>query len=87
MNALSVGRLGPQTVFEPLWNQWYAWSYLIPPASASRYLEESHIPTMQSFVDDPEIHVETLRNPAMRGGPFLECEAERANEILSLIHI
>ena len=84
MNVRSSGRLNPTTTFEPLWNQWYAWSYLIPPASASRYLTESHLATLQSFADAPEIHVEALRDPAMRGGPFIEYGVDRADEIRAL---
>jgi hypothetical protein len=27
---------------EPLFNQWYAWTYLIPPASSPMYVAFSH---------------------------------------------
>ncbi|MEO0768444.1 MAG: hypothetical protein AAFY72_03270, partial [Cyanobacteria bacterium J06649_4] len=30
-----IGYLRPDVIAEPLINQWYAWSYLIPPATAS----------------------------------------------------
>ncbi|MEM9174224.1 MAG: thioester reductase domain-containing protein [Myxococcota bacterium] len=85
MKALSSGRLAPSTVFEPLWNQWYAWSYLLPPASASRYLTEAHLQTLQSFVEAPQAHVDALRDPAMRGGPFVEYGVERVDEVRALL--
>lgn len=86
MNKLTHGRLRSNVVLEPLWNQWYAWSYLIPPLSAARYLTESHLPVMQSFVDAPQVHVETLRDPEMIGGPFIQYPVERADEVRSLLN-
>ncbi|MGD1862584.1 MAG: thioester reductase domain-containing protein [Leptolyngbyaceae cyanobacterium] len=79
------GYLKPNVVVEPLISQWYAWSYLIPPATAARYLTESQLKVMQSFVDAPEVHVSALRDPAMQGGPFINHSAERADEIEALI--
>jgi hypothetical protein len=36
-------------VAEPLFNQWHAWSYLIPPASAAMFTANSHVKMMRSF--------------------------------------
>ena len=80
-----IGYLKAEVIVEPLINQWYAWSYLIPPATASRYLTESHLKVMQSFVDAPEVHETTLCNPAMRGGPFIQYSASRVEEVRSLL--
>ncbi|MEO0934013.1 MAG: hypothetical protein AAFY21_09715, partial [Cyanobacteria bacterium J06641_2] len=30
--------LKPNAIAEPLINQWYAWSYLVPPATAAMYI-------------------------------------------------
>ena len=35
---------------DPLFNQWYAWPYLISPAAAAMYVANSHVKIMQSFV-------------------------------------
>jgi len=80
-----IGYLRPDVIAEPLINQWYAWSYLIPPATASRYLTESQLKVMQSFVDAPEVHETTLRDPAMMGGPFIQHPISRADEVRSLL--
>jgi L-ascorbate metabolism protein UlaG (beta-lactamase superfamily) len=72
------------TLVEPLVNQWYAWSYLLSPASAAMFLAGAHLKLMQSFVASPQIHVSALQNPAMRGGPFLDLPAERAPEVKAL---
>ena len=70
---------------EPLFNQWYAWPYLIPPASAAMYIANSHLKIMQSFVSAPQVHVSALKNPAMIGGPFINYDAGKTPAIKSLI--
>lgn len=78
-------RLRPDVVFEPLIHQWYAWSYLIPPATAARYLTHAQLPVMESFVDAPQVHVDALRDPAMVGGPFVQHPVDRADEVAALL--
>ena len=77
--------LKPNVILEPLFNQWYAWSYLISPATAARYITESHLKIMQSFVDAPQVHHSALKNPAMMGGPFINYEVDRVDEIKALL--
>jgi L-ascorbate metabolism protein UlaG (beta-lactamase superfamily) len=70
---------------EPLFNQWYAWPLLIPPASAAMYIANSHLKFMQSFVSAPQVHVNALKNPAMIGGPFINYDTGRTPDIKRLI--
>jgi L-ascorbate metabolism protein UlaG (beta-lactamase superfamily) len=77
--------LKQNVLVEPMVNQWYAWSCLIPPVTAAMYIANSHIKIMQSFVAAPQVHVSALKNPAMRGGPFINCEASKAPEIKELL--
>jgi L-ascorbate metabolism protein UlaG (beta-lactamase superfamily) len=70
---------------EPLFNQWYAWPYLIPPASAAMFIANSHLKIMQSFVAAPQIHISALKNPAMIGGPFINYDPAKVPEIKLLI--
>jgi hypothetical protein len=77
--------LRPNVVAEPLFNQWYAWPSLIPPTTAAMYVANSHLKIMQSFIYAPQIHVTALKNPAMRGGPFINCDASRVPEIKALM--
>ena len=70
---------------EPLINRWYAWSYLVPPATAAMYIANSHLKIMRSFVSNPQVHVSALKNPAMIGGPFMNYPASRVDEIKSLM--
>jgi L-ascorbate metabolism protein UlaG (beta-lactamase superfamily) len=77
--------LKPNVLAEPLVNQWYAWPSLIPPATAAMYLANSHLKIMQSFISAPQIHVAALKNPAMRGGPFINCDETKVPEIKALM--
>jgi len=72
-------------IVEPLYDQWYAWSYLIAPATAAMCIANSHLKKMQSFVSAPQMHVAALKNPAMLGGPFINHEPGRADEIKVLV--
>src|SRR5918997_1976856 len=72
-------------VAEPLFNRWYAWPALISPASSAMFVANSHLKIMQSFVAAPQVHVAALRNPAMRGGPFIAYDAGRAKEVEALL--
>jgi L-ascorbate metabolism protein UlaG (beta-lactamase superfamily) len=78
--------LKPNALIEPLFNQWYAWSYLLSPASSAMLVANAHLKLMASFVASPQMHVSALQNPAMRGGSFLDVPAERAPEVQALLH-
>ena len=70
---------------EPLFNQWYAWSHLIAPATAAMNIANSHLKIMKSYVAAPQVHANAVRNPAMLGGPFIDYEGGRVNEIRALM--
>jgi L-ascorbate metabolism protein UlaG (beta-lactamase superfamily) len=70
---------------EPLFNQWYAWSHLIAPATAALNVMNHHIKLMRSFVNAPQIHVASVRNPAMRGGPFVDLDPARVGDVERLL--
>ncbi|MEO1763862.1 MAG: oxidoreductase, partial [Cyanobacteria bacterium J06629_18] len=77
--------LKPNAIAEPLINQWYAWSYLVPPATAAMYIVDSHIKIMESFIEAPQVHKSALQNPAMMGGPFINYDVDRVGEVKDLL--
>ena len=77
--------LKPNVVAEPLFFHWYAWSSLIAPATAAMFVANSHLKIMQSFVTAPQVHVNALKLPAMRGGPFINYDAGKSPDIRRLI--
>src|SRR6266545_1141549 len=69
---------------EPLFDRWYAWSHLIPPATAARNLTERHLKIMDSYISAPQIHANAVKNPKMMGGPFIDYDGKRVDEIRAL---
>jgi L-ascorbate metabolism protein UlaG (beta-lactamase superfamily) len=64
--------LKPNVAFEPLICRWYAWPLLVAPATLSMIVRNRLIPLLESFIDDPEFHQESVANPALRGGAFID---------------
>ena len=78
--------LKPNVQVEPLIDSWYAWTHLIHPATLARNLTERHVPIMQSYISAPQIHANAVRNPKMLGGPFIDYNGQRVDEIAALMH-
>lgn len=77
--------LKQNVALEPLYNHWYAWIYLLAPATAPLYVAHQHVKLMQSFVANPAIHVAALKSPELRGGPYINYGVERAGEVKALL--
>lgn len=58
--------LRPNVLVEPLFDSWYAWSYLIPPATAARNITGRHMKIMDSYIAAPEEHAKAVANPIQR---------------------
>ncbi|MCU4528175.1 MBL fold metallo-hydrolase [Acinetobacter pittii] len=63
-------------ILEPLFCQWFAWPFLISPSTAAIYLRKHYLPMVESFIEEPELHLNAVRNPAMRAGSFLNHSGE-----------
>jgi len=84
---MSVAKyLRPNLVIEPLVDNWYAWSHLISPATAALNILERHVMIMESYLSEPEIHAEAVRNPKMLGGPFMDLKGGRLPEVRQLLN-
>ena len=70
---------------EPLIDQWYAWTHVIPPALAARHLCERYMRIMESYIMAPMVHANAVKNPKLLGGPFIDYEGKRADEIAELL--
>jgi L-ascorbate metabolism protein UlaG (beta-lactamase superfamily) len=77
--------LRPNVACEPLFNQWYAWPYLLSPASSAMYVANYHVKLMTAFVAAPRVHVEALKKPEMLGGPFIDYPVERVPDVRDLL--
>ncbi|MET0464655.1 MAG: MBL fold metallo-hydrolase [Chitinophagaceae bacterium] len=64
--------LKPNLVPEPLVDNWYAWSHLVSPATASFNMLNRHLKIMDSYIESPEVHEMAIKDPRMLGGPFMD---------------
>ena len=72
-------------IAEPLiWN-WYAWSHLIPPTTAGGNIAERYLKIMQSYIQAPQIHAQAVNDPKFLGGPFIDLQGKKVDEIKHLI--
>ncbi len=76
--------LKPNVVLEPLVDNWYAWSHLVSPATAAMNIVGRHHRIIESYIAAPSIHAEAVKNPKMRGGPFMDFLGERLDEVSDL---
>lgn len=77
--------LKEEAYFEPLFNHWYAWSHLVPPATAARHVVNTHRRIMSSFVNNYKLHILAVKEAALAGGEFLNCTAEQVADVRALI--
>ncbi|WP_374175239.1 MBL fold metallo-hydrolase [Flavobacterium tructae] len=70
---------------EPLVDNWYAWPHLISPATAAMNIKDRHLKIMSSYVQNPMIHAAAVKTPKMLGGPFIDYDGKRVDEIQGLI--
>src|SRR2546425_4217794 len=70
---------------EPLYDLWYAWPYLISPATAARNITGRHFRIMESYLMSPELHQEAAKNPNFQGGPFMDYVGDRSTEVRTLM--
>jgi len=70
---------------EPLFNSWYAWPHLIAPHTAAMNIAFNHLKIMSSYISAPQVHASAVLNPAMLGGPFIDYEGKRVDEIKKLM--
>jgi L-ascorbate metabolism protein UlaG (beta-lactamase superfamily) len=76
--------LRPNVQIEPLVDQWYAWSHLIPPATAAKNMTGRHLQIMESYLSAPQVHAAAVQNPKMLGGPFIDYGGGRLDDIRAL---
>lgn len=77
--------LKPDVKMELLACRWFAWPHLIAPVPHAMNVAFRHLPLMQSFVANPQVHVAAASDPNMLGGPFLDLPASAVPEVKTLI--
>jgi L-ascorbate metabolism protein UlaG (beta-lactamase superfamily) len=72
-------------VIEPLWNDWHAWTYLIPPLTAAVVTEHHHLRLLESFLADPERHARAAADPRSLGAQVVALSPGRVDEVRDLV--
>lgn len=70
---------------EPLISNWYAWHHIIPPILTGFNVVNRYIPIMESYINDPSIHEAAVKDPAFRGGPFIDLDKKHVSEVEALL--
>lgn len=70
---------------EALIDRWYAWSHLVSPATAAMNIKNRHLQIMESYIKNPKIHAAAVKKPEMLGGPFIDYDGGRVEEIKDLL--
>lgn len=71
----------PNLAIECLIDKWYAWAHLVSPATAAMNIKNRHLKIMNSYIKNPKIHAAAVKNPKMLGGPFIDYDGKRVDEI------
>ena len=77
--------LKPNLVIEPLVDRWYAWAHILSPATAAMNVVGRHLKIMNSYIKSPLTHAAAVKNPKMLGGPFIDYNEPRVDEIKELV--
>ncbi|WP_143870269.1 MBL fold metallo-hydrolase [Catenovulum sediminis] len=77
--------LRPDVYFEPLFNQWYMWPYLLAPAPAAMNLANHHTRLMQSFIANAKLHAQAAKLKSMVGSSIVNCDEQQVEAMLSLL--
>ena len=80
----SLWYLQPNIMAEPLVDSWYAWTHLIPPATAARNFTERYLRILESYLECPEAHDAAVKDPALLGGPYMDFDRNREDDVRAL---
>jgi L-ascorbate metabolism protein UlaG (beta-lactamase superfamily) len=76
--------LKSNVAIEALIDRWYAWSHVVSPSTAAMNIKERHLKIMNSYIKNPKIHAAAVKKPEMLGGPFIDYDGGRVDEIKEL---
>jgi len=63
----------------PLINSWSAHPYLVSPLTFGLYTRHAHLEMLESFLEDPRLHLASANKLELRGGPFINHAGDPAD--------
>jgi L-ascorbate metabolism protein UlaG (beta-lactamase superfamily) len=64
--------LRSDTKLELLAFRWYAWPHLVAPLQHAMNMAFRHLPLLESYLANPDVHAAAVRDPRMLGAPFVD---------------
>jgi L-ascorbate metabolism protein UlaG (beta-lactamase superfamily) len=77
--------LRPDAIIEPLVDGFYAWLHTVAPVQSAMNLAFNQVPLLESYLQSPQVHISASRNPALRGGFFVNIEEAKSGEVRDLL--
>lgn len=77
--------LRPNVLAEPVVHHWNAYDQLVFPPSLAMVARNSHLPLMRSYIADPAYHRQASHEPSLVGGPWMNFETPRIDEVKALL--
>jgi L-ascorbate metabolism protein UlaG (beta-lactamase superfamily) len=77
--------LRPDAIIEPLVDGFYAWLHTVAPVQSAMNLAFNQVPLLESYLQSPQVHISASRNPALRGGFFVNIEEAQSGEVRDLL--
>lgn len=71
--------LSPGVRSVPLVNSWFAHPFLVSPLTFGLYTRHSHLTMLESFLEDPQQHLDSAKVPELLGGPFINHPGDPAD--------
>ncbi len=72
-------------IMEPLADRFYAWFHSLAPVQAAMNLAVMQVPLLESYLQNPQVHIAATSNPELRGGFFVGIEEARKSEVSDLL--
>lgn len=77
--------LKPEAKLEVTANRWFVWPHLLAPVQRALNFAFRYIPSMQSFVSNPQLHAEAARNPQLAGGPYINLPIAAVPQVKAIL--
>jgi L-ascorbate metabolism protein UlaG (beta-lactamase superfamily) len=77
-------QLAGNVCVEPLVGSWPAWSHVLAPVPQCLHLVNYQLKTLESYLNNPELHEASCKNPKLLGGAFVDIPASRAPQAKAL---
>ena len=81
----AIFTLAGSTCVEPLVACWPAWPHVMAPVPHALHLKNYQMKTLQSYLDNPDLHEKSCLNPRLRGGAFVDIPASAASKVKALL--